>query len=152
VRKKVNAKLDSAVQDKADAEELYRLLEEKIVPLYYDRDLSGLPHGWIDVVKETIRSNAPMFSARRMIKEYIQQMYWQTARVIECPPYLFDLVPLWFDKLTTSGTLMDSGRTEALTVILSPDKVGTKNLVFTFLHLSLCIYCSLDLLRSRSRG
>jgi len=77
-----NAELDSADRDRADAEELYRLLEEKIVPLYYDRDLNGLPHGWIAVLKETIRSNAPIFSARRMVKEYAQQMYLQTARVI----------------------------------------------------------------------
>jgi glycogen phosphorylase len=76
-----NAEIDSAERDRADAEELYRLLEEKIVPLYYDRDLNGLPHGWIGMVKETIRTNAPMFSARRMVKEYAQQMYLQTAQV-----------------------------------------------------------------------
>jgi len=61
--------------DKADAEELYRLLEEKIVPLYYDRDINGIPHGWIQVIKETIRSNTPLFSTRRMAKEYTEQMY-----------------------------------------------------------------------------
>jgi starch phosphorylase len=72
---------DSAVQDRADAEELYRLLEEKIVPLYYDRDINGIPHGWIQIIKEAIRSNAPLFSARRMVKEYARQMYLQAAKV-----------------------------------------------------------------------
>jgi starch phosphorylase len=76
-----NPEIDVAERDRADAEELYRLLEEKIVPLYYDRDLNGLPHDWIQVMKEAIRSNAPMFSARRMTKEYAQQMYLQTAGV-----------------------------------------------------------------------
>jgi len=66
-------------EDKADAEALYRLLEEKVVPLYYDRDRSGVPHGWIGLVKETIRSIAPAFSARRMLKEYIEQMYLPSA-------------------------------------------------------------------------
>jgi starch phosphorylase len=75
-----NAELDSAAQDKADSEELYRLLEEKIVPLYYERDINGIPHGWIQVVKEAIRSNAPLFSARRMVKEYAQQMYLKTTQ------------------------------------------------------------------------
>ncbi len=70
---------NSAEHDNADAEELYRLLEEKIVPLYYDRDISGIPHGWIQIVKEAIRSNTPLFSARRMAKEYTEQMYIPAA-------------------------------------------------------------------------
>ncbi|MBN2462733.1 MAG: alpha-glucan family phosphorylase [Dehalococcoidia bacterium] len=70
---------NSTEHDNADAEELYRLLEEKIVPLYYDRDISGIPHGWIQIVKEAIRSNTPLFSARRMAKEYTEQMYIPAA-------------------------------------------------------------------------
>lgn len=77
-----NSEISPAEQDKADAEELYQLLEQSIIPLYYDRDMSGIPHGWLQVVKETIRSNAPMFSARRMVKEYTQQMYLQPEKVI----------------------------------------------------------------------
>ena len=71
---------DSADQDKVDAEELYRLLEDKVVPLYYDRDINGVPHGWIQVIKEAIRSNAPLFSARRMAKEYTEHMYLPAAQ------------------------------------------------------------------------
>jgi len=67
--------LDSTDMDKADADELYNLLEEKVVPLYYDRDIGGTPHGWVRLIKETIRSNVPLFSARRMTKEYTEQMY-----------------------------------------------------------------------------
>jgi starch phosphorylase len=62
-------------EDKADAEALYRLLEKKIVPLYYNRDRDGVPHGWIRVVKEAIRSVVPNFCARRMLKEYTNQIY-----------------------------------------------------------------------------
>jgi starch phosphorylase len=61
--------------DKADAESLYRLLEERIVPLYYERDRDGVPHGWIHVVKEAIRSIAPHFCARRTLKEYTNRVY-----------------------------------------------------------------------------
>jgi starch phosphorylase len=67
--------LDSAGQDRADAEELYRLLEDKVVPLYYDRDINGVPRGWTQIIKEAIRSNVPLFSARRMVKEYTERMY-----------------------------------------------------------------------------
>jgi len=62
-------------EDKADAESLYRLLEEEGVPLYYDRDSSGLPRGWIHMVKEAIGSIVPVFSTRRMLKEYAERMY-----------------------------------------------------------------------------
>ncbi len=71
---------DSADRDKTDAGALYRLLEDKVVPLYYDRDINGVPHGWIQVIKEAIRSNAPLFSARRMAKEYTEQMYLPAAQ------------------------------------------------------------------------
>ncbi len=69
--------------DKADAEELYQLLESKIIPLYYERDINGVPHGWLEVVKQTIRSNAPTFSARRMLKEYTEQLYLPAAQASE---------------------------------------------------------------------
>ena len=70
----------SPMQDKADAEQLYELLEEKIIPLYYERDIYGIPHSWIRVIKESIRSNAPLFSTRRMTKEYGEYMYLQAAK------------------------------------------------------------------------
>ena len=61
--------------DAADADALYRLLEEEVVPAFYDRDRANVPHRWIATVKEAIRTVAPRFSARRMVKEYAQRMY-----------------------------------------------------------------------------
>jgi starch phosphorylase len=66
-------------EDKADAETLYRLLENQIVPLYYKRRRGDVPHDWIRMVKEAIRSTTPAFSSRRMLKEYLQRMYMETA-------------------------------------------------------------------------
>lgn len=62
-------------QDAADAESLYHTLETAIVPLFYDRDADGIPHGWLRVVKASIRTCAPRFSTRRMVKEYVERMY-----------------------------------------------------------------------------
>ncbi len=62
-------------QDAQDAEALYRVLEEEVVPAFYDRDASGLPRRWLAVVKEAIRTVVPRFSARRMVKQYAEQMY-----------------------------------------------------------------------------
>lgn len=58
-----------------DAEALYELLEKQIIPLFYHLADDGLPHGWIRVMKESIKTNAPRFSARRMVKEYIEKFY-----------------------------------------------------------------------------
>jgi len=66
--------------DAADANSLYTLLEQQIVPLYYDRDQNGLPHGWIQMAKESIRSIVPRFSASRMLKEYVSRMYVPASR------------------------------------------------------------------------
>jgi starch phosphorylase len=61
--------------DGADANALYRLLEEEVVPAFYDRDAAGVPHRWLATVKEAIRTVGPRFSARRMVKEYVEKMY-----------------------------------------------------------------------------
>jgi glycogen phosphorylase len=66
---------DFDAADAADANALYRLLEEEVVPAFYDRDPSGTPRRWIGIVKEAIRTVAPRFSARRMVKEYVEKMY-----------------------------------------------------------------------------
>lgn len=70
-------------EDSADAEALYRLLEEEIIPLYYDQDHKGVPHGWVHLVKEAIRSIVPGFCARRMLKEYATRMYVPAMRSVE---------------------------------------------------------------------
>lgn len=72
-------------EDSADAERLYRLLEEAIVPLYYARDRSGVPHGWMHMIKEAIGSIVPVFCTRRMLKEYTERMYEPAARSLPNP-------------------------------------------------------------------
>ncbi|ULA65586.1 MAG: Maltodextrin phosphorylase [Nitrospira sp.] len=66
---------DQQEQDAHDSEELYRLLEEEVVPLYYQRDLDGTPRGWLQMVKECIRTVAPQFCTKRMVKDYVETMY-----------------------------------------------------------------------------
>jgi starch phosphorylase len=71
---------DLAATDAADAESLYRLLEEQIVPTFYDRDERLIPRRWLEVVREAMRSNLPRFSARRMVKQYVNEMYAPAAQ------------------------------------------------------------------------
>ena len=62
-------------QDENDAASLYHLLEDEIVPLFYNRDRDDIPRGWVEVMRETMRSNIPKFCMRRMIKEYTTELY-----------------------------------------------------------------------------
>ena len=70
---------DHAATDAADADALYRLLEEHVVPSFYDRDQNHVPRRWIQIVRNAIKSNLPRFSARRMLKQYITEMYAPAA-------------------------------------------------------------------------
>ncbi len=66
-------------EDEKDAAELYRLLDTEVIPLYYHRDNKGVPHEWIRMAKESIRTILPLFNARRMVKEYTEKMYLPAA-------------------------------------------------------------------------
>jgi starch phosphorylase len=71
---------EASGRDVSDARTLYQLLESEIVPLYYQRDSDGVPRGWVRVIKEAICSITPLFSARRMVKEYVERFYVPAAR------------------------------------------------------------------------
>ncbi len=77
---------DPAEQDAADAESLYTLLENEIIPLYYQRRASdGLPVEWLARMRESIRTVTPRFSTRRMVKEYVERLYLPAMRAVEPP-------------------------------------------------------------------
>jgi starch phosphorylase len=72
----VEAEYDSEeARNHADAMSLYEILENEIVPAFYERDSAGIPRKWIKLVKESIRTIAPQFSMTRMIKEYTTKLY-----------------------------------------------------------------------------
>ncbi len=66
---------DHGAQDWADAQAIYSLIEDQLVPTFYDRDEHGVPHRWLQIVKQSIRTVLPVFSARRMVKDYVRDMY-----------------------------------------------------------------------------
>jgi starch phosphorylase len=73
--------------DDADAEHLYRLLEDEIVPLWYDRDVNGVPHGWVQRMKESIRVAGQQFTSRRMLQDYVKTYY---APILRNDPFTDD--------------------------------------------------------------
>jgi starch phosphorylase len=64
-----------SVQDEEDVESLYETLEKSIIPTYYDRDQNDMSREWIARIKESLKTNIPQFSTRRMVKEYVERLY-----------------------------------------------------------------------------
>ncbi len=62
-------------QDAEDAVSLYQLLQDQIVPLFYDRDDSGIPLGWVQLMKEAMASSGGDFSSNRMVADYVSKAY-----------------------------------------------------------------------------
>jgi starch phosphorylase len=73
------AAADEATQDWNDAQELYRLLEEEVVPAWYERDEAELPRRWLTLMRESMASSLWQFSTSRMLEEYVEQLYLPAA-------------------------------------------------------------------------
>jgi starch phosphorylase len=67
------------IHDTRDGEDLYRVLREEVIPLYYNRDQDGLPRGWIKRMKRTIRTLGWRFNADRMVMDYTLNCYVPAA-------------------------------------------------------------------------
>ena len=66
---------DHWAQDARDGSELLRLLEERVIPEFHDRDAAGRPVAWLARVRASMRDLAPRFSATRMVSDYEGQLY-----------------------------------------------------------------------------
>ena len=67
------------IHDARDGQDLYRVLREEVIPLYYLRDRDGLPRGWIKRMKRTIRTLGWRFNANRMVMDYALKCYVPAA-------------------------------------------------------------------------
>jgi starch phosphorylase len=77
---------DEGAQDWADARDLYRLLEEEIVPRYYDRDAAGLPRAWVELMRRSMASTLWRFSTTRMLHDYVERMYFPVDASVAAAP------------------------------------------------------------------
>ncbi len=66
---------DHHAQDERDAIAFHHLLDDQVLPAFYDRDDSGLPSRWIELMRESLRSLGPMFCASRMLAQYVEGPY-----------------------------------------------------------------------------
>jgi starch phosphorylase len=70
---------DVESQDRVDAEALYKILEDDVIPRFFERNASGLPASWIATMKASIESVVPAFSAHRMVRDYVEGVYLPAA-------------------------------------------------------------------------
>ncbi len=72
---------DEGAQDWSDAQDLYRILEQELIPAYYDRDEAGLPARFLQLMRNSIASTIWRFSTTRMLHEYVERLYLPAAGV-----------------------------------------------------------------------
>ena len=70
---------DDPAWDAAEAEELYRLLEQEVVPAFYTRDQDGIPTAWLARMRESMARLTPQFSSNRALRQYTEQYYLPMA-------------------------------------------------------------------------
>ena len=70
---------DEGAQDWADAQDLYRILEQELVPAYYDRNEDGIPERFVQLMRNSIASTIWRFSTTRMLHEYVERLYLPAA-------------------------------------------------------------------------
>ncbi len=70
---------DRDYQDDVEANALYELIEQEVVPLFYNRDENDVPRGWVAKMKDAVRLNTPLFNTARMVKEYARRAYFPTS-------------------------------------------------------------------------
>jgi starch phosphorylase len=70
---------DLPYQDDIESRAIYDLLEQEIVPLFYNRSSDGLPRGWLSAMKRSIGGVCPFFNTSRMVQEYVEKCYWPSA-------------------------------------------------------------------------
>ncbi len=68
-------------QDQADSQSLYRTLEEKIIPTFYDRDKNGMPTKWIELMKNSIITTGGKYSTSRMLVDYTKDYYMPLCKL-----------------------------------------------------------------------
>ncbi len=96
---------DHKLQDELDAETIYNLLENEIIPTYFERDEAGIPQKWVSYVQNIIAEVAPNFTMKRMLDDYYRKFYiplHARSRKIQADHYAGALEMVeWKNRMTT---------------------------------------------------
>jgi len=115
------------LQDELDAETIYNILEEEILPAFYTRDSKGVPKKWVSYIKNTFAQVAPNFTTARMIRDYQNKFYKpqseRAARLIasdyklarDMAKWKFDVSSVW-DQIEVKNVQITDGITNVLKI------------------------------------
>jgi glucan phosphorylase len=126
-------------QDELDAETIYNILEEEIVPSFYDRDKSGIPQKWVGYIKNTIAQVAPNFTTARMIRDYQNRYYnpqFERATKVKADKFkLAKEMAAWKYKISKAWDSIEVKGVEISDGITNKMKIGQEYPVKVFLDL-----------------
>jgi alpha-glucan phosphorylase-like protein len=115
------------LQDQLDAETIYNILEEEILPVFYDRNSKGVPEKWVSYIKNTFAQVAPNFTTARMIRDYHDRFYnpqaERAAKLISSDYKLAKELAKWkhavsevWDKIEVKNVQITDGITNVLKI------------------------------------
>ncbi|MBI2860089.1 MAG: alpha-glucan family phosphorylase [Chloroflexi bacterium] len=73
---------DDPAHDAREAQQLYHILENEIIPCFFDRDASGVPRRWVARMRSSMAELTPRFSSNRMLREYVEKLYLPASRTL----------------------------------------------------------------------
>lgn len=122
-----NAYDSNDLQDELDAETIYNIFEEEILPAFYERNMNGIPERWISYIKNTFAQVAPNFTTARMIKDYQDRFYIpqaeRTARLVASDYKLTREITVWkstvslvWDQIEVKDVQITDGITNVLKI------------------------------------
>src|SRR5262249_25090816 len=78
--KRAAGRLDDERRNREEARSLYEILQDRVVPLYYDRGTMGFSPEWVKLAKRSVMTLLPRFNSQRMVSEYLQRFYAPASR------------------------------------------------------------------------
>lgn len=122
-----NAYDSNDLQDELDAETIYNIFEEEILPAFYDRNMNGIPEKWVSYIKNTFAQVAPNFTTARMIKDYQDRFYTpqaeRSARLVASDYKLAKEIAVWksvvssvWDQIEVKNVQITDGITNVLKI------------------------------------
>ena len=131
-------------QDKADSESIYNVLEQKIIPTYYDKDENGISKKWLQYMKNSIMDTGWNYSTARMLTDYTNKLYMPLANitkkyysdltnVTEYNRVRNDIMNSWDDIVITQennldNITLDAGRTIEVTCNVKLPNISAENI------------------------
>lgn len=108
---------DAPSDDNVDAERLYSVLEDEVVPQFYSRDSQGIPLEWVRRMRASMSQLGPQFSSNRMLHEYLEQYYQPAIRAVRCrsndKAELARTLHAWHKALVSGWDSIHFGQVEA---------------------------------------